>query len=222
MAEKIRAVVFDMDGVLIEAKDWHYEALNKALKLFGYEISRYDHLVTYDGLPTAKKLEMLSLEKGLPRGLHPFINEMKQKYTVDMVHARCVPRFFHEYALSRLRSEGYKLAVASNSVRGTVKLMMDKANLSQYLEFYLSNQDVTKGKPDPEIYNVAITRLGLLPQEVMVVEDNHNGIKAAVAAGANVMRVDTVYDVNYENIRKHIDLFERGDGLSDEGKERRG
>ena len=63
----IKAIIFDMDGVLIEAKDWHYEALNKALSLFGYEISRYDHLVTYDGLPTSKKLEMLSMERGLPR-----------------------------------------------------------------------------------------------------------------------------------------------------------
>ena len=80
MSHKIKAIVFDMDGVLIEAKDWHYEALNKALRLFGYEISRYDHLVTYDGLPTSKKLEMLSLEKGLPTGLHQFINQMKQSY----------------------------------------------------------------------------------------------------------------------------------------------
>ncbi len=209
---QIKAVVFDMDGVLIEAKDWHYEALNKALRLFGYEISRYDHLVTYDGLPTAKKLEMLSLEKGLPRGLHKFINEMKQKYTVDMVHAQCAPRFFHEYALSSLQADGYRLAVASNSIRDTVKLMMDKANLTQYLEFYLSNQDVTKGKPDPEMYNVAVSRLGLAPREVMVVEDNHNGIQAALAAGTNVMRVETVYDVNYENIKKHIAFFEHGGG----------
>ena len=108
---KIKAVVFDMDGVLIEAKDWHYEALNKALRLFGYEISRYDHLVTYDGLPTAKKLEMLSMEKGLPTGLHKFINAMKQSYTVDWVHINCAPRFFHEYALTRLRAERYAAGV---------------------------------------------------------------------------------------------------------------
>jgi len=205
---KIKAIVFDMDGVLIEAKDWHYEALNKALRLFGYEISRYDHLVTYDGLPTSKKLEMLSLEKGLPMGLHKFINDMKQRYTVDMVHAQCSPRFFHEYALSRLQSEGYRLAVASNSIRNTVQLMMEKSNLITYLEFFLSNQDVKKAKPDPEIYLTAIQRLGLQPNEVMVVEDNHNGIQAATAAGANVMKVDTVYDVNYENIMKHIHMFE--------------
>lgn len=210
MEGDIKAVVFDMDGVLIEAKDWHYEALNKALRLFGYEISRYDHLVTYDGLPTAKKLEMLSMEKGLPVGLHPFINQAKQSYTVDMVHSSCAPRFFHEYALSRLRSEGYRLAVASNSIRSTVQLMMEKSNLLEYLEFFLSNQDVKKSKPDPEIYQTAISRLGLTPAEVMVVEDNHNGIQAAEGAGAHVMKVETVYDVNYENIIKHIRLFEGG------------
>ena len=63
MNRKIKAVIFDMDGVLIDAKEWHYEALNKALDLFGMEISRYDHLVTYDGLPTLMKLQMLSLER---------------------------------------------------------------------------------------------------------------------------------------------------------------
>jgi beta-phosphoglucomutase-like phosphatase (HAD superfamily) len=95
----IKAIIFDMDGVLIEAKDWHYEALNRALSLFGFEISRYDHLTTYDGLPTRKKLEMLSLEADLPRELYDFINEMKQIYTMEIVHAQCKPRFVHEYAL---------------------------------------------------------------------------------------------------------------------------
>ena len=205
---KIKAIVFDMDGVLIEAKDWHYEALNKALRLFGYEISRYDHLVTYDGLPTAQKLSMLSMEKGLPIGLHKFINEMKQQYTVDMVNMNCAPRFTHEYALSRLQAEGYRLAVASNSIRSSVELMMKKSSLLQYLEFFLSNQDVMKAKPDPEIYATAITRLNLSPHEVMVVEDNRNGIQAAIAAGAYVMKVETVYDVNYENILNYIHKFE--------------
>ena len=58
---KIKAILFDMDGVLIEAKEWHYEALNRALKLFGMPVSRFDHLTTFDGLPTMKKLELLSI-----------------------------------------------------------------------------------------------------------------------------------------------------------------
>lgn len=208
--KKIKAVIFDMDGVLIEAKDWHYEALNRALSLFGYEISRYDHLVTYDGLPTSQKLKMLSLEKNLPYGLHQFINELKQKYTTEIVHMSCSPRFFHEYALSRLYAEGYHLAVASNSIWNSVHLMMEKSALLPYLDFFLSNQDVEKAKPDPEIYVTAIHRLSLTPDEVLVVEDNHNGVAAAIAAGAHVMKVETVYDVNYENIMRHIAMLENG------------
>ena len=207
----IKAVIFDMDGVLIEAKEWHYEALNKALKLFGYQISRQEHLSTYDGLPTMKKLEMLSLEKGLPRKLHPFINDLKQQYTIDRVYADCYPLFVHQYALSRLKREGYRLACASNSVRNSVELMMNRSDLMQYLEFYLSNQDVKKAKPDPEIYTTAINRLGLSPEECLVVEDNINGILAGQRSGAHVMKVETVYDVNYENIRRAIAEAEKGE-----------
>lgn len=206
----IKAVIFDMDGVLIDAKEWHYEALNKALRLFGYEISRYDHLVTYDGLPTSKKLEMLSMERGMPKKLHRFINDLKQQYTVDKIFTDCHPLFVHEYALSNLRADGYHLAVASNSIRNTVDLMMQKSSLLQYLDFFLSNQDVSKGKPDPEIYQVAISKLGLKPEECLIVEDNKNGIQAAKAANAHVMEVSTVYDVNLENIRHHIKLAEEG------------
>ena len=205
---KIKAVIFDMDGVLIEAKDWHYEALNKALQLFGMEISRYDHLVTYDGLPTKKKLEMLSSESGLPRELHQFINKMKQQYTMEIVYASCKPTFHHEYALSKLKNSGYKMAVCSNSIRNTIEIMMKKSSLEEYFEFYVSNQDVKNGKPDPEMYNLAIEKLGLTPSECMIIEDNENGIKAARASGAWVMEVDVVEDVNYQNIERHLKIFE--------------
>jgi len=204
----IKAIIFDMDGVLIEAKDWHYESLNKALGLFGMEISRYDHMVTYDGLPTTKKLEMISTERGLPLELHKFINDMKQRYTLEIVYAQCKPRFHHEYALSRLKQEGYKLAVASNSIRKTVQIMMEQSSLMGYLDFYLSNQDVKFGKPDPEIYIKAIQKLGLTPQECLIVEDNEKGIKAAKASGAWLMEVDQVEKVNYQNIMSHIMQFE--------------
>lgn len=205
---KIKAVIFDMDGVLIEAKDWHYEALNKALGLFGMEISRYDHLVTYDGLPTRKKLQMLSAERGLPVRLHDFINDIKQQYTMELVHAQCKPRFHHEYALSRLKQEGYRLAVASNSVRHTVQVMMERSALADYLEFFLSNQDVNQGKPDPEIYVNAIRRLGLSADECLVVEDNENGKQAARESGAWLMEVNGVEEVNYPNIMRAIARIE--------------
>ncbi|MCV3377050.1 MULTISPECIES: HAD family hydrolase [Campylobacter] len=206
---KIKAILFDMDGVLIEAKDWHYEALNKALRLFGMEISRIEHLTTFDGLPTKDKLKMLSLEKGLPMGLHGFINELKQQYTMDLVYSLCKPRFHHEYALSKLKESGYKMAVCSNSIRNTIEVMMQKASLDVYLDFYISNEDVKKGKPDPEMYNKAIEKMNLHPKECMIIEDNENGIKAARASGANVMIVEEITEVNYENILKHINNFQK-------------
>lgn len=206
--DKIKAVIFDMDGVLIDAKEWHYEALNKALRLFGFEISRYDHLVTFDGLPTAKKLEMMTVERGLPKSLHQLINDMKQIYTMEYVYMKCKPLFVHQYALSRLKSECFRLALASNSVRVTIDMMMEKADLNQYLDFSLSNQDVKKSKPDPEIYITAINRLGLSPEECLVVEDNQNGVKAALASGANLLKVETINDVTYSNIINRINEIE--------------
>lgn len=205
----IKAIIFDMDGVLIEAKDWHYEALNRALKLFGYQISRYEHLTSYDGLPTSKKLQMLSVERGLPLGLHSFINQMKQQYTMEIVHSKCKPRFNHEYALSNLKSKGYKLAVASNSIRNTINVMMEKSNLNRYLDLIVSAEDVKNPKPAPEIYRLTMQNLGLNPENCLIVEDNENGIKAAIASGAYVLKVRDVDEVNLENILNKIIFLEK-------------
>jgi len=201
---KIKAIIFDMDGVLINAKDWHYEALNRALDLFGMEISRYDHLVSYDGLPTRKKLQMLSLERGLPEALHEFINEMKQVYTMEIVFGKCKPVFSHQYALSRLKADGFQLGLCSNSIRQSVEMMLIKADLLQYLDFTLSNEDVENPKPSHEIYTKAINKLKLRPEECLVVEDNPNGIKAAEDAGAHLLCVSDVTEVNYLNITRRI------------------
>ena len=201
---KIRAVLFDMDGVLIDARDWHYEALNAALSIFGMPISRFEHLTTFDGLPTRKKLEMLSLERGLPRQLHDFISDLKQQYTIQIVHARCKPIFIHEYALSWLKANGYKIAVCSNSVRQTIELMMAKSALCTYLDYIVSNEDVVQGKPHPEMYEKAIKFFGLEPTECLVVEDHDNGIKAALAAKAHVFRVHDVTQTHIQNILSRI------------------
>ncbi len=201
---QIRAVIFDVDGVLIEAKEWHYEALNRALNLFGMEISRYDHLVTYDGLTTRTKLQMFSMERGLPEALHEFINEIKQAYTLEIVYAKCKPTFYHQFALSKLKSAGYRMAACSNSVQQSIEMMLQRADVLQYFEFYLSNQDVQNPKPHPEIYLSAMQQLGLAPEQCLVVEDNPNGIKAARDSGAHLLCVTDVTEVNYSNIMRRI------------------
>jgi beta-phosphoglucomutase len=208
VSHDIKAVVFDMDGVLIDAREWHYEALNRALALLGYEITRYEHLSTYDGLPTKRKLQMLTVEHGLPEELHSFMNSLKQQYTLEFVATRCKPVFQHQYALARLKAAGYKLGVASNSVRRTVEEMMERSDLLQYLDVIVSNEDVERGKPDPAMYIKAMATLGVGPEQTVVVEDNENGIKAAKAAGAHVLVVGGPEDVSLEAIQGRIEAAE--------------
>lgn len=204
----IKAILFDMDGVLIDAKDWHYEALNRALEHFGYTISRESHLSTFDGLPTREKLRMLSSSRGLPEGLHDFLNALKQAYTLEISYQRCKPVFNHQYALARLKKDGYKLAVCSNSVRQSIEAMMRLSALSTNLDLIVSNQDVEKGKPDPEMYLKAMKSLNVEPHECLILEDNDHGIQAAVASGGHLLRIGVPDDVTYQAITTRISEVE--------------
>jgi beta-phosphoglucomutase len=209
--KRIKAIIFDMDGVLLDAKEWHYEALNRALGHFGERIDRDEHLSAYDGLSTRRKLELLTASRGFPSLLHERVNELKQQYTMKLISAHCRPLAIHQDALSALYEEGYTLGLASNSVRPTVELAMERANLKQYFSFMLSNQDVGKPKPDPEIYLTAMNRAAAMCDQCVVVEDNHHGIEAATQAGAHVLRVAGVMDVSYRRLRSFIDRLEGPD-----------
>jgi beta-phosphoglucomutase len=200
----IKAVLFDMDGVLIDAKDWHYEALNRALEHFGYTISRESHLSTFDGLPTREKLRILSSSRKLPEGLHDFLNALKQVYTLEISYQRCKPVFNHQFALSRLKKTGYHLAVCSNSVRQSIEAMMKLSSLDSYLDLIVSNQDVEIGKPNPEMYLKAMHSLGVEPHECLILEDNDHGIQAAVDSGGHLLRIGVPDDVTYQAIKSRI------------------
>lgn len=204
----IKAILFDMDGVLIDARDWHYDALNEALKLFGFEISRDAHLTTFDGLPTRKKLKILSETRGLPTGLHDFLNKIKQQRTLAIAHNRCKPTFNHQQAMSKLKQEGYKIGVCSNSVRVSVETMMNLSNLTGYIDVIYSNEDVKLGKPAPDMYVKAMEALQVDPNETLVLEDNEHGIQAALASGANLLKISLPSDVTYQAIIHRINEIE--------------
>lgn len=207
----IKAILFDLDGVLVDATEWHFEALNRALGLFGYTISRYEHLTAYNGLPTRKKLEMLSVEKGLPRGLHNVINQIKQKYTREEILRQCVPAFEKEFMVHQLKRDGFKLAVCSNSVRESVELMLRGTGLLPMFDFIASNEDVRKPKPDPEMYLKAFEHLGLKPDQCVIVEDAGHGIEAARRSGAHVCQVTGFGDVDYYRIQGYLQGLEKGE-----------
>jgi beta-phosphoglucomutase len=207
---KIKAILFDLDGVLIDATEWHYEALNRALGLFGYHITRYEHLTNYDGIPTMKKLQMLTVEKGLPKGLHRLIYQIKQKYTREEILTRCTPIFEKEFMVHQLKRDGYHMAVCSNSIRESVYLMLNASGLVELFDFYLSNEDVKMSKPDPEMYLEAFKRLKVKPEEVVIVEDNAHGVEAAKRAGGHVCHVKGFAEVDYDRIRGFVRDLETG------------
>ena len=196
-----------MDGVLIDAREWHYDALNQALAHFGYHISLESHLSTFDGLTTRKKLEILSASLGLPKSLHGLINQLKQKYTIQKSHLYCKPRFNHRNALSSL-SKSLKIAVCSNSIKATIDTLMDLASLKSYLDLVISNEDVEHSKPNPEMYLKAMDTLSLAPSECLIVEDNDHGVKAAIASGGHLLRVGSPDDVTLERIKLRIQEIE--------------
>lgn len=205
MTPAIKAILFDLDGVLVDATDWHYGALNRALMMFGYSISRYEHLSSYNGLPTRRKLEMLTVEKGLPKALHGLISSLKQVYTREEIYAKCRPSFEKEYMVRRLAREGYPMAVCSNAVRDAALLMVTQSGIAEYFEFVLTNEDIVRHKPDPEIYLKAVQRMGLNASEVLAIEDAPPGIEAARRAGVHVWPVKGVEQVEYFGLRRAID-----------------
>lgn len=202
---KIVGILFDLDGVLVDATDWHYEALNRALGLFGFHISRYEHLSTYNGLPTSKKLEILSVEKGLAIRLHPIINKIKQVYTREVILNRCRPVFEKEYMVTRLRRDGFRLGVCSNAIRESVELMLKQSGIYDCFDFVLSNGDVARAKPDPDIYLKALERLGCSSSQVVIVEDAPHGVEAARRSGAHVCQVSGYQDVEYHRVKGFVD-----------------
>lgn len=192
----IQAVLFDMDGVLIDAREWHYDALNKALNLFWFTITRQEHENFYDWLPTKVKLEKLSEEKWLPRTLHSFINQMKQQYTVDAIYNQSTVDFGKQIMLKKLKERWIKLACCSNSIRNSIEMMLNKAMILSYFDLILSNEDVKESKPSPQIYQLAMERLALHPTEVLIIEDSPHGIEAAYASWAHVLKVNNATEVH--------------------------
>lgn len=185
-----------MDGVLIDARDWHFEALNDALRIFGEEISLEDHLNRFDGLPTKIKLRMLEEEGRIPSGLGSQIEAVKQERTLRAAAKLCFPNLEHLILLAELKREGYKVGVATNSIRSSASAMLSFAGVIELLDVLVTNEDVEKAKPDPAIYLKACESLGLNPSQVLVFEDNQYGIAAAKAAGCDVVEVENPQQLN--------------------------
>lgn len=196
----IKVVIFDLDGVLVDARELHYEALNRALGRFGYTITRDEHLSTFDGLPTTKKLQMLTELKGLPKDLYNKIWKEKQTQTREIIDKEFTYDERMRAILRRLEVDGYRMVVCSNSIRESTKMMLIRKGLFEFIEFFISNQDVRLPKPNPEMFLRAMVELGVGPKECVIIEDSHHGRQAAFDSGAHLCAVENVEDVTYEKI----------------------
>ena len=198
----IKLIIFDLDGVLVEAKEIHFETLNTAIEEVAgseYVISLNEHYSTYDGLKTNQKLELLTKNKGLSTEHYTEIWDKKQQYTIDQISSlkqdeRLIDIF------KRLRSEGYKLACASNSIRRSVLVMLSKIGIIEYMDLILSNEDVKNSKPHPEMYWKSMSMMGVLPEETLIVEDSPHGLLAASRSRANVLRVNNPTDLTFDKL----------------------
>jgi len=203
-----KLVIFDLDGVLVDSREQHYEALNRALENVSadYVISREEHLSVYDGLPTSRKLTMLTEKKGLPADKHQQIWEDKQKETLE-IFSDLEHDFELMYYFRQLKERDYQIAVASNSIRNTVKLVLLKLGVLEFVDYYVSNEDVVRNKPFPEMYWKCMTACNALPKDTVIFEDSHIGRQGALDSKSHLIAIENRYDLNQEKIDKVFKLF---------------
>ena len=201
----IKLIIFDLDGVLVESRELHFIALNRALSDIGeqYVISKEEHLCKYDALTTTQKLSKLSREKGLPESSHNQVWKLKQQKTLEEIDSFTIDKRIQDI-LETLKSENYTIACATNSIRSTAKLQLIRKGFFEHIDFLYSNEDVQNPKPNAEIYMRCMLRCGVNPDETVIIEDSHIGRKAALRTGAHLCAVRDSHDLTYDRIQDTI------------------
>ena len=210
----VKLIIFDLDGVLVDARELHYESLNEALAEVDkkYVIGRQEHLSTYDGLSTTKKLKMLTQSKGLSEDLYDFVWKLKQEKTLQIID-NFTPDARISKILKKLKDEKYTIACATNSIRETAKLQLIRKGFFEHIDFLFSNQDVNKPKPSSEIYLRCMLKAEVEPAETIIIEDSHIGRKAALGSGAFLCPVKNSEDLSYEKIKDFIIKIDNKDDI---------
>lgn len=202
---KIKTIIFDLDGVLIDSKKMHYDSLNESLAEFdeSFVISWDEHLLKYDALKTDEKLKILTQEKNLPIELHKPIWKRKQEITLDKLKTITPSETLKETML-KLNKEQYKIVCCSNSVRNTVVEILSKLGILYFFDLIISNDDVNNGKPNPEMYWTAMIKTNSLPEQTLILEDSPVGLLAAKRSNAHILRIKDISETTYDNIKNRI------------------
>jgi HAD superfamily hydrolase (TIGR01509 family) len=196
----IKGLIFDLDGVLVDTKKIHFDALNYALETVKFEpISLKEHLNTFDGLPTNEKLKILNQTKDLKKIFFDKIKKIKQKKTQQLLKNKI--KFnskIHKIFLKL--SKKYKICIATNAVKNTLDVCLKKMKIEKFILKSFSNEDVVNSKPHPEIYLKCLVNMGLKPNETLIFEDSSHGLMAAQDSGCHLFTVKNLSDISYSNI----------------------
>lgn len=206
-----KLIVFDLDGVLVDSKEIHFNSLNDSLKTIDpkYVISSNDQSNIYEGLPTKEKLNLLSERLGLDKNLHKTIWEIKQKNTIEQFKLLPLDAELIEY-MKLIKSNNIKIAVASNSIFSTIEICLNQLGIKEFIDYIVSNEDVNNPKPHPEMYWKAMSYFGCVPEETVIFEDSIVGKIAAKDSKANLIEVIDRKDLSIDKINEAINKLNMG------------
>jgi HAD superfamily hydrolase (TIGR01509 family) len=191
------AILFDMDGVLVDSLDSWWKALNNALKRFKYqEITRDEFIKTYWGHDLKANLKRLQLNPEVAQ----FCNIT---YGNHLDYIKIYPDT--KSTLKRLAS--YKKAIITNTPSDCAKQILKKFEIEQYFKDIITSDDVMKAKPDPEIVFKACERLGVDSKTVILVGDTESDVKAGRAAGCTVVGLNIDADIRIQRLFDLVDLL---------------
>jgi len=206
----IKQIIFDLDGVIIDSRELHWKSFSMALEqcCSKYAVSEEEHIAKYDGLPTRKKLQILTEEKGLPTEMYEEIFEKKQKCTILTMQKeyRNCPKL--RIILDKLANSGIKVSVASNSVRDTIITALHCKGILHYFDHVISNEDVLRAKPNPEMYYKIMIQSGIPARNTLILEDSNTGREAVLNSGAHLGVIKDPQDLTYEKIMNYINQIE--------------
>jgi beta-phosphoglucomutase len=187
-----RAVLWDMDGVLVDSAEYHYAAWREALAREGVDLS-YDAFRATFGQRNDTILRYL-LGPDLPDSEVARIGDLKESLYRELVQTRGITPLSGVLDwLARLRDQGWRQAIASAAPRANVDAIVRALGIAHYFGAITSSEDVTRGKPDPQVYLTAAQRLGVPPARCVVVEDAPAGVEGARRAGMRCIGVTSTH-----------------------------
>jgi HAD superfamily hydrolase (TIGR01509 family) len=184
------AILFDMDGVLVDSLDSWWKALNNALKRFKHqEITREEFIKTYWGHDLKANLKRLQLNPEVAQ----FCNIT---YGNHLDYIKIYPDT--KNTLRRLNS--YKKAIITNTPTDCARQILKKFQIEQFFKEIITSDDIVKAKPDPEIIFKACERLGVDSKTVILVGDTESDVKAGQAAGCTVVGLNIAADITIQRL----------------------